>query len=183
MKRYGFFYALLFLILIFGCQQKQEKSSEDIQKQFTPVQKPIQAPMTEAKREEKPVSPHSNITSKERRRIVLSDEIKRSWSSVRLVFEDRGTNRQTELLVKLGKEFNIANTDLKIICKEFIPDFKMDKDIITSKSNEPNNPAVQVIIYERGKAIFEGWLYAKYPEIHSFQHQRYSITLREGIRG
>ncbi len=135
-----------------------------------------------AKPEEKPRSPHSNVTPKNERKIIVPPEVKNSWSSVKLLFEDRSSKKKVEYTVKLGSELNISGTDLKIVCNEFLPDFKMEQDVITSKSNEPNNPAVKVIISEKGRIIFSGWLYGKYPDIHGLEHQRYVIILKEGMR-
>ncbi len=180
MKRYSVTILILFCIaIVYGCEKKQEQPPAKPQ-QFSPVQTPIQTPMV--KPEEKPRSPHIDVTPKEQRKIIVPSDTKNSWSSVKLIFEDRNAKKRSELIVKLGSELAIPGTELKIICNEFLPDFKMERDIITTKSNEPNNPAVRVSISEKGKTIFTGWLYSKYPEIHGFEHQRYGIVLKEGIR-
>ncbi len=132
---------------------------------------------------EKPRSPHSNAVTKSEKKIIVPPETKNSWTGIKFIFEDRNTKKKSEYAAKLGSEMNITGTDIKIVFGEFLPDFKMEKDVITTKSNEPNNPAVRVEISEKGRRIFAGWLYAKYPEIHGFEHQRYSITLKEGVRG
>lgn len=165
--------------MLYGCEKKQEPTPTKTQP-FSPVQTPLQTPMV--KPEEKPRSPHSNATPKSERKIIVPPDVKSSWSSVNLVFEDRSSKKKAEFTVKLGSELNISGTDLKIVCNEFLPDFKMEHDVITSKSNEPNNPAVRVIIYEKGRIIFNGWLYGKYPAIHGLEHQRYGIILKEGVR-
>jgi hypothetical protein len=53
---------------------------------------------------------------------------------------------------------------------------------ITSGSNDPVNPAVRVEIFEKGKSIFKGWLFAKMPEIHPFENDKYGLLLKEGVR-
>ncbi|NOY65603.1 MAG: DUF2155 domain-containing protein, partial [Nitrospirae bacterium] len=35
---------------------------------------------------------------------------------------------------------------------------------------------------ENNKEIFNGWLYSKFPDIHPFQHEKFSVTLIEGIK-
>lgn len=176
---YTFGFLLLFLA-IYGCEKKQDPAPQKVQP-FTPVQKPIQVPLVKSEEQKLP-SPHGNITIKGERKVIVPPEVQRKWDSVRLIFEDRHNKKKAEYVVKLNTEFSITGTDLKIICKDFLPDFKMEKDIITSKSIEPNNPAVRTIIYERDQKIFNGWLYSKYPEIHAFEHPRYVLILKEGIR-
>jgi hypothetical protein len=174
-------FAICFCLLPFyGCEKKQELTPPQKTQQFAPVQAPIQTPMD--KPAEKPRSPHGNMSTKGERKIILPPEIKSSWTGVKFIFEDRNTKKQSEYTAKLGSEMTIPGTELKIVFSHFLPDFKMERDVITSKSTEPNNPAVRVEIYEKGKTIFTGWLYAKYPEIHAFEHHRYGIVLKEGIR-
>ncbi len=166
-------------MISYGCEKKQDASPIK-EKPFSPVQAPIQAPMD--KPSEKPRSPHGELPLKGERKIVISPEVKKSWGDVKFVLEDKNTNKQSLYTARLGSEMSIPGTELKIVFGDFLPDFKMEKDIITSKTNEPNNPAVRVEISEKGRTIFSGWLYAKYPEIHAFEHHRYSIVLKEGIR-
>jgi hypothetical protein len=53
----------------------------------------------------------------------------------------------------------------------------MDGTTLTSQSNEPKNPAAQVLIMEGGKEVFKGWLFMLYPTTHAFQHPRYGFTV------
>ena len=122
------------------------------------------------------------MTPKSERKIIVPPEVKRSWTGVKFIFEDKKAKKKTEYAADLHSEMVIPGTEFKIALKEFLPDFKMEKDVITSKSNEPNNPAIRVEIFEKGKPVFTGWLYAKYPDIHAFEHQRYGIVLQEGIK-
>jgi len=58
----------------------------------------------------------------------------------------------------------------------------MDAGTITSSSNTPNNPAVAIKVFEGDKEIFKGWLYAKFPTIHPFEHPKYGLTMKEAIK-
>ncbi|MCX7913914.1 MAG: DUF2155 domain-containing protein [Thermodesulfovibrionales bacterium] len=171
--------SILLFLVAFGCESKKEPPPQKSQS-FTPVQKPIHIPLSKPQ-EERPQSPHGSVVTKSERKIVVPPDVQKKWSSVRVIFEDRQAKRKNEYTIKLNTEFHIEGTNLKVICKDFLPDFKMEKDIITSRSNEPNNPAVRAIIYEKDKAIFNGWLYSKYPDIHAFEHPRYSLVLKEGL--
>ncbi len=115
-------------------------------------------------------------------KVVVPEAVKGKWDAVKLVIEDKTTKKTSEVTVKLDSEYTIPNSNLKVKIGEFLPDFKMDGLTITSSSNEPNNPAVRIVVYEGGKEIFKGWLYSKFPTIHPFQHDRYGITLKEGIK-
>ncbi len=115
-------------------------------------------------------------------KVIVPESVKGRWDGVRLVIEDKVAKKTSEVTVKLHSEYTIPNSNIKIKVGDFLPDFKMEGLTITSLSNEPNNPAVRVIVYEDNKEIFKGWLYSKFPTIHPFQHDRYGIILKEGIR-
>jgi hypothetical protein len=51
-----------------------------------------------------------------------------------------------------------------------------------SSSNNPENPAAQLEVFQNQKEIFHGWLFAKFPAVHPFQHDKYGVTLVEGIK-
>ena len=168
--------------MITGCKKGEERPVTNMPPQMpavplgqAPGQMPLQAPMP----------PHGDATSmapKVERTIVVPDEVKGKWTKVVLNVVDRGSNKSGEYTVKLKSEFNIPNTDLKIMVGDFLPDFIINETTLTSASSRPNNPAVKVEIFEGGKSIFRGWLYAKYPTMHPFEHPKYAITLKEGVR-
>ena len=119
--------------------------------------------------------------------IVVPPEVKEQWSAVRFIVEDKKENKKQEFTVKIGEEFKIPDSRLTVKVGPFLPDFKMSAQTITSASNDPNNPSVGVMIYEDGKKIFPsprkwGWLYMNFPTIHSFQHERFGLILKEGIK-
>ena len=120
--------------------------------------------------------------------VVVPDSVKGKWSAATIVFEDKASKSKKEYTVKLNSTFAIPNTNLTINVGEFLPDFRMDGLNLTSGSNQPRNPALGIRIYENDKQIFPaagkkwGWLFAKVPSIHPFQHPGYSIVLKEGIK-
>lgn len=114
--------------------------------------------------------------------VIVPEEVKGKWDAVVLEIVDKSTNSSQQITIKLGDEYQIPNSNIKIKVGEFLPDFRMDGLTITSASNEPKNPAVHVTIYEGEKQIFSKWLYSKFPTIHPFQHEKYRITLIKGIK-
>ncbi|OGW38505.1 MAG: hypothetical protein A2Y97_00525 [Nitrospirae bacterium RBG_13_39_12] len=120
--------------------------------------------------------------------VVVPDFIKGKWSSAKLILEDKVAKTRKEYIVKLGSDFNVPNSNIKISVGQYLPDFKMEGLTMTSLSNTPNNPALAIKIFENNKQIFPapgkqwGWLFEKVPNIHPFEHARYGITLKEGVK-
>lgn len=133
------------------------------------------------------VSPHTATGEKIQFEVVVPPDVEAGWSSVILMIEDKENNKTEEFTVKIGEELTIPDSTLSVKVAYFLPDFKMGGPVITSASNDPNNPAVGITISEEGKQIFPesgniGWLYEKFPSIHPFQHDRFSLTLKEGVK-
>ena len=130
---------------------------------------------------------HGTPGKKTEVQIVIPRIVKEQWTQVTIILDDKKENKKQELTLNIGDEFKIPDSKLTIQIGPFLPDFKMTGSVITSSSNIPNNSAVGFAIMEDGKKIFPpsgkwGWLYAKFPDAHSFQHERYGLTLKEGIK-
>lgn len=113
--------------------------------------------------------------------IEVPQMVKDKWSAVRFDVIDKATKDKREYTVKIGDTLIIPSSALKVVVNYFIPDFVSHELTITSLSNEPNNPAVKIIVYEHDKEVFKGWLYAKFPAIHPFEHEKYEIIFVNGI--
>jgi hypothetical protein len=37
-------------------------------------------------------------------------------------------------------------------------------------------------VLEEDKELFKGWLYSKFPAIHPFEHPKYAVMLKNGIK-
>ena len=110
------------------------------------------------------------------------------WES-RPISAAAGLNTKYPILwAKLNSDFTVPNSSLKIHVGEFLPDFRMDGMNLTSGSNEPKNPALGIRVSDNNKQIFPapgkqwGWLFAKVPSIHPFEHPKYGIILKEGVK-
>jgi len=121
-------------------------------------------------------------------KVLVPESIKGKWSGAKIIFEDKIAKTKQEYTVKLNSDFKIPNSNLKIHVGEFLPDFRMDGLNLTSGSNEPRNPALGIKVFENDKQIFPppgkqwGWLFSKVPSIHPFEHQKYGIILKEGVK-
>jgi hypothetical protein len=111
----------------------------------------------------------------------ISPEIKTKWPAVKLAVEDKATKTKKEYTIAVGSDLAVPNTKLSVKVFAFLPDFRMsDKDISTA-SDKPNNPAALVAVQEPGKQEWQGWIYSKHPTVHPFPHEKFSITLVDGV--
>jgi len=111
------------------------------------------------------------------RKLVIPDGIKDKWKSVTLQVTDKQTGSSEALEVEIGKKTPVQGSGLEVEVLVFLPSFFMGDDMITSVSNEPNNPAAKARFTEHGKTVHEGWLFLNMPEVHPFVHDRYRIVL------
>ena len=132
--------------------------------------------------------PPGQMMQRGKTQVLVPDSVKGQWSGAMLVIEDKVSKSKKEYKVKLHNDFAVPDTNLKIQVGDFLPDFKMDGQNLTSGSNQPNNPALSIRVLENDQQIFPapgrqwGWLFAKVPSIHPFEHPRYGIILKEGLK-
>ncbi len=115
------------------------------------------------------------------RKITVPKEVAATWKAVKITVEDKTAKKNKEYVIAIGAEQAIENTNLKVKVLNFLPDFRMGDQEITSASDKPNNPAAQVSVSEGGKEIWKGWLYSLHPGIHPFQHARINLVLNGGV--
>jgi hypothetical protein len=113
--------------------------------------------------------------------ISVDAAIADAWSGISVRVVDIETGDESSFEIALGKSVGLGDSGLTLTATAFVPDFVMDESGITSRSAETHNPAARVVIEEEGTADYEGWLFAKMPEIHPFPHSRYQVLLEEGI--
>ncbi|MFZ3208064.1 MAG: DUF2155 domain-containing protein [Geobacteraceae bacterium] len=142
--------ALLTLVAVTGCNKKEEGGE--------------------------PVAPQGQIVKKNTV-VVVPDKVKGKWKAVKIAVTDKRVNKDIAYDIPINKEFSIPNSNLSIRVENFLPHFLMDGTTLTSQSNEPKNPAAQVLIMEGGKEVFNGWLFMLYPTTHAFQHPSYGFTV------
>ncbi len=109
--------------------------------------------------------------------VVVSDDIKQRYPKVSLAITDKASGKTNNYPVTPNSEFKIPNSDLKVQVGAFIPDFTMTANQIISKSGDPNNPGLQVKIFEKEEQKYDGWLFANFPDMHAFEHDKFGVTL------
>ncbi len=168
--------AIAAIIFTFGaCKKKEEQPTPKVTMKGPIIESPSVIPG------------HESAGQKIEFQVIVPPEVKEEWSGVKLIVEDKKLENKKEIIVKIGEDFKIPGSNLTLKVGHFLPDFKMSGQFITSTSNNPNNPSVGIAVYEDGEQIFPksgewGWLYAKFPTIHPFQHERYGLLLKEGIK-
>lgn len=65
--------------------------------------------------------------------------------------------------VRPGEEFQIGDTDFSARIVDFVPDFAIEGQSgkVFSRSDQPNNPAIQIEIYEDGQKLETTWAFAR----------------------
>jgi hypothetical protein len=132
--------------------------------------------------------PRPGVASMGKTQVIIPESVKGKWGAAKIILEDKVAKTKKEYEIKLNSDFPVPNSSLKIRIGDFLPDFRMDGLNLTSGSNEPRNPALSIRVYENDKQIFPapgrqwGWLFAKVPSIHPFEHPKYGITLKEGVK-
>ncbi len=115
-------------------------------------------------------------------RLVVPPEVEKTYSAVRLTWKDSGNGKEGTVDVPLGGSARIPDSELEVRCDVFLPAFTMAADQITSNGVEPSNPAARVSVAEKGKEIFGGWIFTNFPDVHPFQHPRFSLKLAGGVK-
>jgi len=167
----------ILLSSLWACQKKEEQSAA--QKSPAPKGPIIDTQST--------TPGHGTPGKKTEFQVVVPPEVKDYWSQVTIIVDDKKENKKQEFTVNIGEKLKIPDSNLTVKIGPFLPNFKMSGTVITSSSNETINPSVGVAVFEDEKKLFPtsgewGWLYAKFPTIHSFQHERFSLALKEGIK-
>lgn len=126
-----------------------------------------------------PAQPHPETEGQKiARTIAIPEEVKGKWKGVKLLVKEKkeGGFSETKTL-DIGSEFDIPDSNIHVKVGEFLPHMSIGENAFTSLSNDLINPAVNLIITENGKELYNGWAYAKFPDMYNFQHEKYSVTL------
>ena len=140
-------------------------------------------PQTPVPGQQTMIPAHGDIQmpASEQMKIVIPDEIKGKWKGVILTVMDKQTMNGRDYSIPIGSKFTISGSNIEVQTGAFLPDLKIEDNIYSTESAELLNPAIQIEVKEGGKEIFKGWLFQKFPSVHPFKHERFSITLKEPV--
>ncbi len=127
---------------------------------------------------------HPNVGVEEvlEREVFVPDNVEGKWKAVKLLVKNKSDESLNEMrTVTLGDSFEIPAAEFKITVGPFFPNFVMSERSYTSMNNQLINPAVQLVVEEKGKIIYKGWAFKKFPNLYSFEHEAYALELVESI--
>jgi hypothetical protein len=114
-------------------------------------------------------------------RLEIPPEVVKAYSGIRIRWKDATTGKEGTLEVPLEAAARIPDSDLDVRADVFLPAFTMSAQTITSTGTEPANPAAHISVLEKGQEIFAGWLFTRFPDVHPFEHPRFSLRLDGGV--
>jgi hypothetical protein len=114
-------------------------------------------------------------------RLEVPPEVQQAWSGVRLRWKDLKSGQEGTVDVPLGSAVPLPDPQFVVRGDVFLPAFTMSGDAITSQGTEPQNPAARITVFEKGKEIFGGWIFMRFPDVHPFTHPKYQLRLEGGV--
>ncbi|MFC2169972.1 cytochrome c biogenesis protein ResB [Acidobacteriota bacterium] len=88
-----------------------------------------------------------------------------------------------KIKLKVGERAKLEDEAIEISLLRFIPDFVInEKNEIATRSLQPDNPAASIEGWQDGEKIFEGWIFANFPDfarIHSEKETELSFELKD----
>jgi hypothetical protein len=115
-------------------------------------------------------------------RLEVPPEVAAAYSGIRIGWTDRSNGSTGVIEVPLGGATPLPDPSLVVRADVFLPAFTMGGGAITSEGIEPQNPAARITVFEKGKEIFAGWMFTRFPDVHPFSHPRYQLRLEGGVR-
>ena len=116
------------------------------------------------------------------RGIVIPKEVEGKWKAVKFMVRNKiDESRNTMKVVSLENSFNLGDSRIKVTAGPFMPNFVMTKNNYSSNGNKLINPAVRLLVEENGKILYEGWAFAKYPNMYAFEHKEFALQLMDYI--
>jgi Uncharacterized protein conserved in bacteria (DUF2155) len=115
-------------------------------------------------------------------RVEIPPEVQEAYSGVRIQWKDSQSGKEGLLDVPLGGSARIPGSSVEVQGEIYLPAFAMSASTITSSGIEEQNPAARIGVTEDGKEIFGGWIFTRFPDVHPFDHPRFTLRLAGGIR-
>lgn len=98
----------------------------------------------------------------------------RDWAGAELEVEVRKKNDPAfsrRFTVKPGGRLELDDTDLsRVELRSFVPDFVLGEgNRVMSRSDEPRNPAALIEAFRGEEQVFQGWVFANYPDFQGMK--------------
>ena len=112
---------------------------------------------------------------------MIPPEVAQAWAGIRLGWKDKQSGTEGTVDVPLNEASPLPDPSLVVRADAFLPAFTMGGGAITSQGVEPQNPAARITVFEKGKEIFAGWIFTRFPDVHPFTHSRFQLRLEGGV--
>lgn len=171
MKKFTLLVAVLMMVAFAGTGCKKKQPPPPMPPQGAPGQPGM------------PGAPHGEPGAPAvEKKVVVPDAVKGTWKAVKVEVEFKEKKSKKTFTIPLNSEFKVPDSDLTLKVGSFLPHFSMVADQITSSSNDLGNPAAQLEAFQGEKEIFHGWLFSMHPTVHPLTHEKYGVTLLEGVK-
>jgi len=185
-------YIALAVLLIISCSggsndtpltQAKKLSEVDVPQFEGSQSKPLQAAVQkELETNLGEVHPGVKEEVKIDRGIVVPKEVKGQWKAVKIMVRNKiDESRSSMETASLGSSFNLGRSGIKVTVGPFMPNFVMTQKNYSSNGNDLINPAVRLRVEDKGKILYEGWAFAKYPTMYAFEHEEFAFQLMDYI--
>jgi cytochrome c biogenesis protein len=80
--------------------------------------------------------------------------------------------------ISIVHDVQVPNTQLTIKLADYVLDFvRDDSGNVSSRTDEPNNPAALIELYEGKDLKYKSWIFQKFPGFHAEKESEYSLKL------
>ena len=114
-------------------------------------------------------------------KLVVPPEVTAAFEGIRIGWRDSQSGAKGMVDVPLGGAAAIPGSDLEIRADVFLPSFTMTSEQITSSGIGMENPAARISVVQGTNELFSGWIFKRFPDVHPFQHPRFSLRLEGGV--
>ena len=114
-------------------------------------------------------------------RLEVPPEVAHAYSGIKIIWKDKSDGKEGTIEVPLGGGTPLPDPSLVVRADTFLPAFTMGGGAITSEGVEPQNPAARITVFDKGKEIFGGWIFTRFPDVHPFTHPRFELHLEGGV--
>jgi hypothetical protein len=114
-------------------------------------------------------------------RLEVPPEVSQAYNGIKIRWKDKSDGKEGVIEVPLGGGTPLPDPSLVVRADVFLPAFTMGGGAITSDGIEPQNPAARITVFDKGKEIFAGWIFTRFPDVHPFTHPRFQLHLEGGV--
>jgi hypothetical protein len=117
-----------------------------------------------------------HTTSGAKTRLDISADVMAKWKTVELSVAGKDISAHN-LRVPVGSETGVGKPGLTVRVVAYVPAFQSDIGVVTSASNNPDNPAVLIQLADKGRVLSEGWVFQKYPDFNTYKSDKLQLQL------